>query len=62
MKNIREKFLTTGKIEGWSYLILLFIAMPLKYIFDMPLAVRIVGSAHGLLFVAYVILLGLAHF
>lgn len=61
MKNIREKFLITGKVEGWSYLILLFIAMPMKYMLDMPLAVRIVGSAHGLLFVAYVILLGLIH-
>ncbi|MEE2966224.1 MAG: DUF3817 domain-containing protein [Acidobacteriota bacterium] len=38
-------------LEGLSYLVLLFIAMPLKYVGDMPLAVRIVGSAHGALFV-----------
>ena len=38
-------------LEGLSYLVLLFIAMPLKYLGDMPLAVRIVGSAHGALFV-----------
>ena len=38
-------------LEGLSYVILLFIAMPLKYLGDMPLAVRIVGSAHGALFV-----------
>ena len=38
-------------VEGWSYLVLLFVAMPLKYGADMPLAVRIVGSLHGFLFV-----------
>jgi len=38
-------------IEGLSYLVLLFIAMPLKYLGDMPLAVRIAGSVHGALFV-----------
>ncbi len=37
-------------IEGISYLVLLFIAMPLKYLADLPLAVRITGSAHGALF------------
>ncbi|WP_437641603.1 DUF3817 domain-containing protein [Sorangium sp. So ce854] len=40
-------------VEGVSYLLLLFIAMPLKYLADLPLAVRIVGSAHGLLFVLF---------
>lgn len=39
--------------EGVSYLVLLFAAMPLKYAFDMPLAVRIVGSIHGALFIAF---------
>lgn len=38
-------------IEGWSFLILLGIAMPLKYFADMPMAVKIVGWAHGVLFV-----------
>lgn len=42
--------------EGISFLVLLFIAMPLKYFADMPLAVRIVGSLHGALFVAFIIL------
>ncbi|MEM6265684.1 MAG: DUF3817 domain-containing protein, partial [Bacteroidota bacterium] len=27
--------------------------MPLKYIYDMPMAVKIVGWAHGVLFVAF---------
>lgn len=37
-------------IEAVSYLILLGIAMPLKYVWGEPLAVRIVGMAHGVLF------------
>ncbi len=42
-------------LEGLSYLALLFIAMPLKYMMDIPLPVRIVGSLHGALFVAFII-------
>lgn len=41
-------------LEGLSLVLLLFVAMPLKYMADMPAMVRIVGMAHGLLFVAYV--------
>ncbi len=48
-----------GIAEGASFLILLLIAMPLKYYFKMPLAVKYTGSIHGLLFVAYV---GLAYY
>ena len=44
----------TGIFEGISFLALLFIAMPLKYLKGMPIAVRIAGSVHGLLFIAYV--------
>lgn len=43
-------------VEGWSYLFLLFIAMPLKYIVGIDIAVRIVGSLHGILFVALFIM------
>jgi integral membrane protein len=39
--------------EAVSYLVLLGIAMPLKYLANMPMAVRIVGSLHGLLFVVF---------
>ena len=45
-----------GFLEGWSFLILLLVAMPLKYLANQPQAVRYVGMAHGLLFVAYVAL------
>ena len=39
-------------LDGISFLVLLGIAMPLKYLAGMPLAVRIVGSIHGALFLA----------
>jgi integral membrane protein len=54
-----RRFHFIALIEGLSYLALLFIAMPLKYLADMPLAVRVVGMAHGVLFVAYVLLVAL---
>lgn len=43
--------------EGISYVLLLFIAMPLKYMMDMPLAVKYTGWAHGLLFILYILTL-----
>ncbi|WP_375418237.1 DUF3817 domain-containing protein [uncultured Hymenobacter sp.] len=46
-----------GFLEGVSFLVLLLIAMPLKYLAGQPAAVRMVGMAHGLLFVLYVFLL-----
>jgi integral membrane protein len=45
-----------GFLEGLSFLVLLGIAMPLKYLAGQPDAVRMVGMAHGLLFVLYVLL------
>ncbi len=50
------RFRQVAFLEGVSFLILLGIAMPLKYFADWPLAVRVVGMAHGVLFVAYVAL------
>ena len=46
----------TGIAEGISFLVLLLIAMPLKYLFAFPLAVKYVGWAHGLLFISYIAL------
>lgn len=46
--------------EGISYLLLLFVAMPLKYGFGVDMAVRTVGLAHGILFLAYCATLALA--
>ncbi len=50
-----------GIVEGISFLILVGIAMPLKYFAGMPGAVKIVGWVHGLLFMAFVVLLLIAH-
>ena len=44
-----------GIAEGVSYLVLLFIAMPVKYLLGYPLAVTIAGSLHGVLFILYVV-------
>lgn len=41
-------------LEGVSFLILLGIAMPLKYLAGLPEMVRITGMAHGFLFMAYI--------
>lgn len=41
-----------AQVEGFSFLVLLGVAMPLKYAFAMPAAVQVVGWIHGLLFVA----------
>lgn len=42
-------------VEGISALLLFFFAMPMKYIFEMPVYVKYIGMAHGLLFTAYII-------
>ncbi|MES2566098.1 MAG: DUF3817 domain-containing protein [Bacteroidota bacterium] len=60
--SITKWFLLVGKIEGYSYLLLLFIAMPLKYFYNTPEYVRPLGSIHGALFVAFMILLALMFF
>ena len=51
-----------GILEGISYLVLLLIAMPLKYFLDLPIAVTIVGGLHGFLFVIYVIMIAFVKF
>ena len=42
-------------IEGVSFLVLLFITMPLKYAFDNPTPNKAFGLVHGLLFILYVL-------
>lgn len=44
-----------GRIEGFSFLFLLLIAMPLKYIWDEPLMVKYAGWAHGVFFMGYLV-------
>ena len=43
--------------EGTSLLLLLFVAMPLKYYMGIPEAVKIIGMAHGILFLSFLVIL-----
>jgi integral membrane protein len=47
----------TSTAEGYSLLVLLFLAMPLKYLWHWPIGVRVVGALHGILFVALMLML-----
>ena len=58
MKNSVALLRTLAIVEGISLLTLLFIAMPLKYYFDLPQAVTYVGWMHGILFMAFVFVAG----
>jgi integral membrane protein len=49
-------FLTIAKLEGISLILLLGLAMPMKYYFDQPNYVKHIGMAHGVLFIAYILL------
>ncbi|TLV01206.1 DUF3817 domain-containing protein [Dyadobacter luticola] len=57
IKSSLGRFRIVAFMEGVSFLVLLGIAMPLKYLAGLPQAVRVVGMAHGVLFVLFVILL-----
>lgn len=46
-----------GYLEGTSFLLLLGIAMPLKYMMGIPEGVKYIGMAHGVLFIAYIVML-----
>ena len=43
-------------LEGISYILLLFIAVPIKYLLNDPTYVKLLGMPHGILFIAYIIL------
>ena len=53
MSQIRG-FRMTALAEGSSFLLLLFVAMPMKYLMGMPKVVTVVGAIHGILFLLYV--------
>lgn len=56
-QQLLKRFRQVAVLEGISYILLLFIAMPLKYFAGLPEAVKYTGWAHGVLFVLYAILL-----
>ena len=55
LKSSLGRLRVVGLWEGVSFLLLLCVAMPLKYFADMPMAVRVVGLAHGVLFMLYIV-------
>ena len=51
---MKKVFRITSVLEGVSYLLLLFIATPIKYLVGNDVLVKMLGMPHGLLFIAYV--------
>ena len=49
-------FKITALLEGVSFILLLFIATPIKYLYEDPQYVKLLGMPHGILFMAYVAL------
>ncbi|WMI67316.1 DUF3817 domain-containing protein [Mangrovimonas sp. YM274] len=56
MLSLQTTFRIIALLEGISYILLLFIAVPVKYLGDDPQYVKLLGMPHGLLFIAYIIL------
>ena len=54
LNNPLDRLRLVGMMEGASFLVLLGIAMPLKYLAGYPQAVRVVGMLHGILFLLFV--------
>ncbi len=54
MPKLLPVFRITALLEGVSYLLLLFIAVPIKYLFEDPQYVKMLGMPHGILFMASV--------
>lgn len=56
MSKLLPVFRIVALLEGLSYILLLFVATPLKYFADDPQYVKLLGMPHGLLFIAYVVI------
>lgn len=57
MKTAIQRFKWVAFFEGTSFLVLLFICTPLKHVYGIPEPTRIVGMAHGILTVLYIVTL-----
>jgi len=53
--NAALQFRLISLLEGISYLLLMGVGMPLKYLWHQPSMVRVVGSIHGILFLLFVL-------
>tara|TARA_B100001758_G_scaffold247879_1_gene268038 strand:+ start:15667 stop:15957 length:291 start_codon:yes stop_codon:yes gene_type:complete len=56
LNKMRSLFRATAALEGLSYILLLFVAMPIKYWLGDEQYVKLLGMPHGILFVAYIIM------
>jgi integral membrane protein len=56
MSNALRRFRPIALAEGVSFLVLLLIAMPMKYAMDIPMATKFVGWIHGVLFILYIVM------
>ncbi|MGB5791801.1 DUF3817 domain-containing protein [Poseidonibacter sp.] len=57
MNTAFSRFRLISITEGISYLLLLFVAMPMKYLADNPYPVKVVGMGHGILFIFFTFVL-----
>lgn len=53
---MEKLFRIIALLEGVSYLLLLFVAVPIKYLSNDPQYVKMLGMPHGMLFIGYVVL------
>lgn len=54
LKKMKKTFRIISFLEGVSFVLLLFIATPIKYLLNNEIFVKMLGMPHGLLFIAYV--------
>jgi|SRR5687767_14222794 integral membrane protein len=55
LKSHTGRLRVIGFLEGCSLLLLLFIAMPVKYLMGIPEATQAIGLIHGILFILFII-------
>ena len=56
MLSLFNSFRIVALLEGLSYILLLFIAVPIKHFGGDPTYVKLLGMPHGVLFLGYIIL------
>ncbi|WP_394346595.1 DUF3817 domain-containing protein [Winogradskyella aurantia] len=56
MLKLLSIFRITAFLEGISYILLLFLAVPIKYVWEDPQYVKLLGMPHGLLFIIYIVI------
>lgn len=50
------RFRAVAFLEGVSLIVLVFVGMPLKYLWEQEILVKTIGPVHGVLFILYVIM------